>query len=166
MLRNSLLCVTVFALILAWGCTVTTTAEDNAQGSPTVAPAQQEPEPEPAPTPAQAPASGGALAASKISVPLAELTSETLTQALENGGWTVNGCTATRSSMLAISAQASKGDVRARIRYYNPGGDFWERSLTRDNAAVHKQGEILLGVVIEDNAQGAQSLLSSLVGSS
>ena len=128
-----------------------------------------------APTPASAPEAAraaapapaapavGTLTASAITRPFAEIERDDVTRALEAGGWHVGSATATQSSMYAVSVTADKEGTTARISYYRPGGAFWRRLLERDHAAIHAEGENMLGVVVEGNEPGAQSLLRSLV---
>ena len=141
-------------------------SEPSSAAPSVTAPAPQPAAPSaPAAPAAPAPAAGGAaLTASKIAVPLGELTRESLESALTTGGWKIGGSTATRSSMLAINMTATKGDATARINFYNPASDFWVRRLQKINAAIHRVGEAVLGVAIEGNQAGAQALLDSLVG--
>lgn len=163
------LAATLVALA-ALGCEVTTDVPTPpapvASAAAPAAPAPALPAPAAPATPTPPPVAGGDLTAARIAVPLADLTSDALRAALEAGGWQVGSATATRSSMLAISVTATKGDAHARISYYRPGDDFWERRLQQDNAAIHHDGDVLLGVVVEGNPDGARTLLGSLVGAS
>ena len=109
-------------------------------------------------------AAAGDVGASKVAKPLAEWQSDDVKSALEKGGWTVNGATQTKSAMLSIIVNATKGATKAKVNYYKNGGSFWKKSLEKDNAAIHEDGDVIVGVVIEGDKEGAQKLLNSLLG--
>ena len=118
-----------------------------------------------APKPSAAAASApGDVKATKIAKPLADLDQEDVKAALEKGGWKINGSTQTKSAMLAISISAEKGGTKADIKYYNPSSDFWIKTLTKDDAAIHKDGKVALGVIVKGDKASAEKLLASLVG--
>jgi hypothetical protein len=159
----------VFFFVHLTACSFDATPSSQAPVAATAQPAATPSAPAPAAAPTltapAAPQAGGDLLATPIAVPLATVSQENLTQALEAGGWTIGSSTATRSAMLAINITATKGGVTARINYYNPGDSYWERRLQQDHAAIHRDGEAILGVIIEGNEAGAQTLLQSLVAS-
>lgn len=100
----------------------------------------------------------------KVEKPLAEWQSDDVKSALEGGGWKVTGSTQTKSAMLSIVVSASKGEANAKINYYKDGGPSWKKRLEKDGAAIHEEGDVILGVLIKDDKPGAQKLLDSLLG--
>lgn len=113
---------------------------------------------------APATAAAGDVKATKIGKALADVSQDDLKAALEKGGWKINGSTQTKSAMLSINITAEKGGTKAEIKYYNPSSDFWIKTLTKDDAAVHKDGNVALGVIIKGDKASAEKLLASLVG--
>jgi hypothetical protein len=109
-------------------------------------------------------ASPGDTTATKVDKPLAEWQSDDVKAALEKGGWKIGGSTQTKSAMLSIVTSATKGDVKATVNYYKNGGEFWKKRLEKDGAAMHEEGDVIVGVVIEGNKDSAQKLLHSLLG--
>lgn len=123
------------------------------------------PAPAEAPKAGQAPAAAaGDVKATKIARPLADVSQDDLKAALEKGGWKINGSTQTKSAMLAINITAEKAGTKAEIKYYNPSSDFWIKTLAKDDAAIHKDGSVALGVIIKGDKASAERLLASLVG--
>lgn len=106
----------------------------------------------------------GDLTSKKVEKPLAEWQSDDVKAALEGGGWKVTGSTQTKSAMLSIVVSASKGETTAKVNYYKDGGPSWKKRLEKDGAAIHEEGDVILGVVIKDDTAGAQKLLDSLLG--
>ncbi len=106
----------------------------------------------------------GDLAANKVEKPLGEWQSDDVKSALEGGGWKVTGATQTKSAMLSIIVGASKGETKAKINYYKDGGPSWKKRLEKDGAAIHEEGDVILGVVVENDEAGARKLLDSLLG--
>ena len=113
---------------------------------------------------ASAPGKASEVAATKVAKPLADWQHTDVKTALEKAGWTINGATQTKSSMLSIVVNVTKGETKARVNYYNPGGAFWKKTLEKDDAAIYEEGEILVGVVITGDKNAAQKLLDGLVG--
>jgi hypothetical protein len=106
----------------------------------------------------------GDLTAKKVEKPLGEWQSDDVKSALEGGGWKVTGATQTKSAMLSIIVSASRGETKAKVNYYKDGGPSWKKRLEKDGAAIHEEGDVILGVVIENDKPGAQKLLDSLLG--
>lgn len=118
-----------------------------------------------APKTSSAPAAAGDVKATKIGKALADVSQDDLKAALEKGGWKINGSTQTKSAMLSINITAEKSGTKAEIKYYNPSSEFWIKTLTKDDAAIHKDGTVALGVIIKGDKASAEKLLASLVGS-
>jgi hypothetical protein len=114
--------------------------------------------------PTNAPGTPGEVVVSKVAKPLKDWQHEDVKNALERAGWTINGSTQTKSAMLSIVVNATKGDSNVRVSYYNPGGAFWKKTLEKDGAVLYEEGEILVGVVMTGDKNAAQKLLDGLVG--
>jgi hypothetical protein len=139
------------------GCDDKAKASDSASSTASAEPAAASTE-----APKAAPA--GDVGASKVAKPLADWQSDDVKSALEKGGWKVNGATQTKSAMLSIIVNATKGASKAKVNYYKNGGAYWKKSLEKDNAVIHEDGDVIVGVVIEGDKDGAQKLLNSLLG--
>jgi hypothetical protein len=108
-----------------------------------------------------------AKAAEELDVPklgnLDEVDFETVKKQFKDAGWEVSG-SATKSAMYAITINAKKGDVEIKVQYYKNGGDFWDKSLDKDGATVHKAGDVIVGVNVVKGDADPKKILAALVG--
>jgi hypothetical protein len=88
---------------------------------------------------------------------------ETVKKLFTDAGWKVSG-SATKSSMYAMTLNCEKDGVKFKLQYYKNGGDSWEKRLEKDKATVHKAGDVLVGVIVEEGDADPKKILDALVG--
>lgn len=153
----------IVSVTLSWaGAACCNSGDADASSEPTAASANTAPpQPDKASTPV---AATGEVSVNKVQKPLEEWQSDDVKAALEGSGWKITGSTQTKSSMVSIIVSATKGDTKAKVNYYKNGGPFWKKGLVKEKAAIHEQGDVIVGVIVEGNEQAAQKLLDSLLG--
>ena len=115
-----------------------------------------------APEKAAAPAD---MKVAKVEKAIAEWDKDDVKAAFEKGGWRVGSVTQSKSGeLVSINIVATKGETKASLRYFRGGDDFWKKSLEKDNAVIHEEKGVLVGMVIENDQDSARALLDSLLG--
>ena len=155
----------LFTVCLVGGCLALTACDNKDDGAKEGAKATSE-----ATAAATAAASGEtkpAKVAEELTVPklgkLDEVDYETVKKQFKDAGWEVSG-SATKSAMYAITLNLTKGDVKIKVQYYKNGGDFWEKRLKKDGATMHKAGDVMVGVTVENGEADPKKILDQLVG--
>lgn len=87
---------------------------------------------------------------------------EGLKKTLTDAGWKVSG-SATKSAMYSIIATLTKGEHEIKLSYLRDGGPSWKKRLEKDGAAIHEEGDVLVGIVVVKGGADAKKVLASMI---